>query len=73
MKTEQQIKQMLVEGVYPFELSDYARFTIETRGYKFKTLNGRDIYKWELFDAGYTNANLLIEGYYPIIVYKYEA
>ena len=70
MISKEQIKEILIDNVELYELSDYARFTVETRGYKFKTLSGWPVYKWELYDAGYRNSHLLVNGYYPILVYE---
>jgi hypothetical protein len=46
--------------------SAFAQFTIDTHGYKFFTPSGRRLYRWEVWGAGYRDADALLHGDYPI-------
>ena len=52
------------------DLSPFAKFCRDTRGYSFETKNGYQVDKWEVFLMGYTNAHRVIRNLTTIKAYK---
>lgn len=46
--------------------SPFAKFCIDSVGYRYKSRNGYDLDKWEVFNMGYTDAFEIISGNTPI-------
>ena len=49
----------------PFSL--FAKFMIDSIGYKYSKANGERLEKWEVFSLGYTNAKNIIAGNTKIV------
>jgi hypothetical protein len=50
--------------------SQFARFCLDSVGYRYKSRTGYDLDKWEVFNMGYTDANAIISGQTPIRAFK---
>ena len=50
--------------------SPFARFCLDSVGYRYKSRTGYDLDKWEVFNMGYTDANAIISGQAPIRAFK---
>lgn len=48
-------------------VSPFAEFCKATKDYVFKTRTGSQLDKWEVWEMGYTDAEKLKSGQYPII------
>ena len=46
--------------------SPFAKFCIDSVGYRYKSRTGYDLDKWEVFNMGYTDAKSIIAGNTPI-------
>ncbi len=50
--------------------SPFAKFCIDSVGYRYKSRTGYDLDKWEVFNMGYTDAFAIISGQTPIRAYR---
>jgi hypothetical protein len=60
----------LVKNARKQELSPFAKFCQNLKGYKFEDKKGNEVFKYELFNTGYTNYLKLIKGEYPVKAIK---
>lgn len=59
----------LKRDAYASDLSPFAQFCQETKGYEF-SLNRIQLDKWEVYWGGYTDAVKVINGSTPILAIK---
>jgi hypothetical protein len=68
----QRIKDVMAQGCFLADLSTYGQFAIKCIGYEFKDEDNAPVYKYQLWDKGYTDVDKLINGGYPVQVFKRE-
>ena len=63
------VKEALENGIRIVDLSPFGQFLIQCLGYRFYS-GDTEVFKFELFESGYTDVTMLLNGEYPFTVKK---